>query len=116
MPELSRQSGKLDINIEDGIDFNLEAIYKINGIAVDVTGYTAVFEIRDLAGSSDPLLTLTESAGVIVGTTDGKFLVKITDTQAAFGTRELHYDFTVINGTTDIKLLRGKCFSWAKGD
>jgi len=117
MQELPRQSGGLDINIEDGVDFTLNAVYKISGSAVDVTGYTATFIIRDRPGHANALLTLTESAGITVGTTNGAFAVTLTDSQCNFGNREMVYDFVVTTpGGTDIRLLRGACKSHAQGD
>ena len=113
--ELPRQSGQLDINIEDNVDFVIEVIYQINGTAEDVTNHTAKFELRDHLGQTgDALLSLTESAGITVGTTNGKFTVTITDVQAVFGNREMYYDLIVTSATgDDVRLLRGNCASHA---
>jgi len=117
MPELERQSGGLDINIEDGVDFLLGATYKIGGVAQDVTNYTAAFELRDKAGSAEVLLSLTEGAGITVGASTGKFDVLITEAQAIFGNRAMVYDLVITPPAgSPIRLLRGECKSWAKGD
>lgn len=113
--ELQRQSGQLDINIEDNVDFALHVTYKVDGAAVNVDGYTAKFELRDVPGQTgEALLSLTETAGITVGTTDGTFIVEITETQANFGDREMVYDLIVISTTgEDERLLRGICKSWS---
>lgn len=117
MPELQRQSGGLDINIEDGVDFPLGATYKIGGVAQDVTSYTATFELRDKTGGDTALLSLTEAAGIAVGTTNGRFDILITAAQAIFGNRKMVYDLVVTPPAgAPIRLLRGECQSWAKGD
>lgn len=115
MPELSRQSGKLDINIEDNVEFSMTATYKISGTPVDVTGYTASFTLRDVNGQTgDPLLELTHLAGITVGTTNGVFVIAMTDAQCNFGDREMIYDLVITSPTgNDIRLLRGKCKSWS---
>ena len=117
MPELSRQSGGLDINIEDGVPFPLGATYKINSAAVDVTGYTATFELRSITGSSEVLLSLTEASGITVGGVDGKFDIELTALQTIFGNREMVYDLIITPPVGNaIRLLRGACKSWAQGD
>ena len=117
MPELARQSGGLDINIEDGAKFLLPAVYKIDGSIQDVSGYSATFELRDKIGSSSSLLSLSESSGITVGSTDGRFDVAITEAQLVFGNRKMVYDLIITPpGGVPIRLLRGECQSWAKGD
>ena len=113
--ELPRQSGLLNIHIEDNVDWYMAATYKIGGTEVDVSGYTAKFELRDEAGQTgDALLSLSEAAGIAVGTTDGLFTITITDNQAIFGNRDMVYDLIVTSPAgSDIKLLRGKCTSYA---
>lgn len=109
--EILLQTGQLDLNINSGIDFNFDAIYKLDGSLVDVTGYTATFSIRDKYSSSLSLVSVTESSGIIVGTTDGKFSVSLTEIESNLGNRELVYDLVIVppSGDNEIKLLRGKC-------
>ena len=117
MPELQRQSGGLDINIEDGVDFTLPVVYKVDGSIIDVTGYTATFELRDSPGNVNVLLSLTESSGITVGSVDGKFEINITEAQAVFGNRKTVYDLIVTPvGGQPIRLLRGECQSKSQGD
>ena len=116
MPELQRQSGGLDINIEDGVDFTLPVVYKVDGAIIDVTGYTATFELRDSPGNANALLSLTEASGITVGSVDGRFDIAITDLQAIFGDREMVYDLVISDGSTPVRLLRGECKSKSQGD
>ena len=117
MPELQRQSGGLDINIEDGVDFTLPVVYKVDGVIIDVTDYAAAFELRDSEGNVNALLSLTELSGIAVGSTDGRFDITITDAQAVFGNRKMVYDLIVTPlGGQPIRLLRGECQSKSQGD
>ena len=116
MPELQRQSGGLDINIEQGVDFSMTAIYKVNGSVVDITGYTSTFIISNKKGSSVELLSLTESAGITITGSLGKVTVDITDAQSVFGNREMVYDLMIQSPAgNDIHLLRGECISHSVG-
>ena len=117
MPSLPRPSGLLDINIEDNVAYRLGVTYKIGGVAQDVTDYEAIFELRDKAGSSTPLLTLTELSGITVGSTTGKFDILITSLQAIYGNRNMVYDFIITPlGGRPLRLLRGECKSWPIGN
>lgn len=115
MPELGQSVGQLDININDGSEYVLDVTYKVNGVAVDVTGYTAEFTIRGHAGQTGtPLLQLTELSGIVVGTTDGKFTITISSTQSAFGNSALVYNLDITPPAGDKnRLLQGECKSWA---
>lgn len=112
MPELSRQSGGLDIHIEEAVDFTLSAIYKVNGSVIDITGYTASFILRGKSGRESELLSLTHLSGIVITAVLGKVTVSITDTQSVFGNREMEYDLMIQSPAgNDIHLLRGNCTS-----
>lgn len=117
MSELPRQSGELDINIEHGVDFTMTAIYQVNGSVIDTTGYNASFIIRNNSGSTSKLLELTESSGITVTGSLGKFTIDMTELQSAFGNRSMVYNLVIQSPSgKDIQLLRGKCQSHAQGD
>lgn len=114
MPELQRQSGGLDINIEDGVPLFIGATYKINGTPQDILGWSATFTLRDISGSDDPLLTLTEADGISVGATTGRVELLI---QGIYGHRAMVYDLQITEPAgVPIRLLRGTCQSHPKGD
>ena len=117
MPALPRQSGKLDINIEHGIDYDLVAIYKIDGVAQSIAGYSASFVLKKHKGSSTSLLSLTKGDGITFVDSEGKVLVRITDTQSVFGSRKMYYSLKIISPSgDDIQLLRGICQSYSVGE
>ena len=117
MPELQRQSGHADINIEDGVDYSLTAIYKIDGAVQPITGWTASFRLLDLKGNTSDLLELTESTGIIITGSLGKVVVNITDAQSIFGSRTMRYDLMITSPVgSDVHLLRGACKSWSAGE
>lgn len=80
-----------DLYVEQGATFELSIIWKDNeGTPIDITGYIARMQIRqnyDL----DPIISLTDGNGIVLGGVDGTIDITITDEQ-----------------TTDIEILRGK--------
>lgn len=114
MPELARQSGELDISIEDGVDFNMDVFFKVGGVAVNISSYTASFVLKDSHSSSEVLLQLTVGSGITLDAPTGKFTISLTEAQSNFGNRTMVYDFEVTSPLGDsAKLLRGTCKSWA---
>lgn len=113
MKELPRRSGGAKINMDSGIGFPtddpLTFTYKIGGVAVDNTTYTAKFEIRENdGGTGTELLALTVGSGITLGGADGIFTVVITPAQANFGSSLLRYAMVVYtSGGSPICLARG---------
>ena len=69
--------------IDCGTTFSFESVFKDqNGSPIDVTGYQARLSFKDRVGGTE-YFRLTQSDGIAVGTTDGKFTVTITDERTA---------------------------------
>lgn len=64
------------------------------GAPIPVTGYTALMQLRSGPGTV-LLLTLTDTDGITVGTTDGTFTVDITKLQTAGLVQDCKYDLLV---------------------
>lgn len=90
-----------DILIEQGATFRLQILYKdSNGVAVNLTGYTARMQVRQKYSSPDALLTLTtENGGIALGGAAGT----VTVTAAA----SLTDDITATCGVYDLELQSG---------
>jgi len=94
-----------NITIEQGATWNLSVIYRAPnntdgtpGAPIDVTGCVATMQIRTAAGAPDPaIITLTETSGITVGTTDGSFALMIDESDTlAFSTwTRAKYDFYI---------------------
>jgi hypothetical protein len=68
-------------------------------VAIDITGYTAKFQIRKKELSVTSELSLTESAGITLGGTEGTVRVVITAAQAALaGFTKGVYDLELTSG------------------
>lgn len=78
----------------EGVDYDPfdPATYNL----VDVTGYTARFQVRAETADDEALVDLDDTDGITVGDTDGTFTVVLTDEQtAALDFREAVYELEV---------------------
>jgi hypothetical protein len=74
-----------DILIEQGATFRLELAWKIDGAAVDLTGYGARMQVRGDAASESAMLSLTSSGGggIVLGGAGGTISVTASAAQTA---------------------------------
>jgi hypothetical protein len=97
---------RYDIEIYQGDTFSFNMVFKNGSTPVDVTGWTAQAQIKkmDNTPGETPNLDLT------VGTTDGKIVVSLTDTDTAAlaGTTDYKYDIQVSDGTSKRTYIGGK--------
>ena len=69
--------------IDCGTTFSFESVYKDQaGNPIDVTGYLARLSFKDRVGGTE-YFRLTESDGISVGTTNGKFTATLSDARTA---------------------------------
>ena len=104
-------AGTLDFTIEQGATFNLLLTWKINNVAVNLTGYTARLQARIDVEEIETVLSLTTANG---GITLGGALGTISLDQTAVQTTLLPagtyvYDLELIasNGTVT-RLVQGE--------
>jgi hypothetical protein len=70
--------GRYNYRIVQGDTFQNTPVWKINSVPVNVTGYSALMQIRKSVGGTD-LLDLSSSNGrITVGTVDGSFALYIS--------------------------------------
>lgn len=102
--------GKYNITLWQGSTWSVTPVWKINGVAVDVTGYSAKMQVRTDASSASVIVELSSANGrIVVGTTDGSFALTLSNTvTAALAEGQYVYDLEVTapDGTVT-KLLRG---------
>jgi hypothetical protein len=101
-------AGTANLDVDQGADFETTFIYQdSSGTPIDVTGYTALMQLRTSPGSL-VLVSLTDASGITVGTTDGSFAVAMTAAQTALLDQDCHYDLLVTStGGAKIRLVEG---------
>jgi len=75
-------AGTLDFTIEQGATFNLLLTWKINNVAVNLTGYTARLQARVDVEDTETILSLTTAnGGITLGGVLGTISLDQTATQ-----------------------------------
>jgi hypothetical protein len=99
-----------DILIEQGATYSQLITYKDNGVAVNLTGYTARMQVRATLEAASALIELTTANGrIALGGTAGTITLTIsaTDTAALTSGRGV-YDLELVSGSGIVtRLLQG---------
>jgi hypothetical protein len=76
-------AGKLDILIEQGVDWKLEMAWETGTpvAPVNLTGYTARFQIASRHSAATPLVQLTQTSGITLGGATGPIVIQLNQTQ-----------------------------------
>ena len=104
-------AGSFDFTIEQGATFNLVMTWKIDGVAVNLTGYTARLQARvDVADTSTVLSMTTAGGGITLGGAAGTITLDQTATQTtALSVGSFVYDLELISSANVvIRLLQGE--------
>lgn len=104
-------AGTLDFTIEQGATFNLLLTWKINNVAVNLTGYTARLAARVDVEDTETVLTLTtENGGITLGGALGTISLDRTATQTALLPAGTYvYDLELISGVGAVtRLVQGE--------
>ena len=102
-------AGIYNFTLDQGSTWTLQVVYKdSNGVAVNLTGYTAEMQVRRKFDSDTPVLTLSTSNGgiTIVGAT-GTLNLIATDEQAAIDAGLYVYDLELSTGGVRTRLIQG---------
>lgn len=118
-------AGTHNITIEQGTDWQLVLTYKLNGVAVNLTGYTARMQVRHIAASPTVLATfstppssstssgsLTPAAGTIaLGGSAGTITLAMPASESTRVQAGSHvYDLELINPSGKVeRFLQGNC-------
>jgi hypothetical protein len=99
-----------DILIEQGATYSQVITYKDNGVAVNLTGYTARMQVRSTLESATTVVELTTANGrIALGGAAGTITLTIsaTDTAALTAGRGV-YDLELVSGSGIVtRLLQG---------
>jgi hypothetical protein len=103
-------AGEYNFTIEQGATFNLLMTWKIDNVAVNLTGYTARLQARIDVDETDTILSLTTGAGITLGGAAGTISLDQTATQTALLPKgEYVYDLELqSSGGTVTRLLQGE--------
>jgi hypothetical protein len=103
-------AGSYNFTIEQGATFNLLMTWKIDNVAVNLTGYTARLQARIDVDETDTILSLTTGAGITLGGAAGTITLDQTATQTAVLPKgEYVYDLELqTSGGTVTRLLQGE--------
>lgn len=104
-------AGTLDFTIEQGATFNLLLTWKINDVAVNLTGYTARLAARVDVEDTETVLTLTtENGGITLGGALGTISLDRTAAQTTLlpaGTYVYDLELVAANATVT-RLVQGE--------
>jgi hypothetical protein len=104
-------AGSYDFTIEQGATFNLVMTWKIDAVAVNLTGYTARLQARvDVADTTTVLSMTTAGGGITLGGAAGTITLDQTATQTtALSVGSFVYDLELISSANVvIRLLQGE--------
>ena len=103
-------SGTHNWTIEQGADWSRRVTWLVDGVAVNLTGYTARMDVRLRHSSTDKLLALSSpSAGITLGGLAGTIDLVLTAAQTAALAEGLYvYDLELVSGAGVVtRLLEG---------
>ena len=104
-------AGTLDLTIEQGSTYNLVLTWRIDGTAVNLTGYTARLQARVDAEDTETVLSMTTSGGgITLGGAAGTITLDQSATQTAAITAGTYiYDLEMVaGGGTVTRLIQGE--------
>lgn len=112
MAKLNKTAGKLDLTIEQGTTFSVTLTYTdVDGIPIDLTGYSARMQIRSTVDSTITIHELTTALTTItLGGAAGTVLLEISDSDTeSFTFSVAVYDLELISaGGVVSRLVEGK--------
>ena len=75
--------GRYNFTTVQGDTFHSEPVWKINTTPVNVTGYSALMQIKRAVDGTLIIELSSANGRIIVGTTDGKFTLNLTAAQTS---------------------------------
>lgn len=102
-------SGPTRLYCNQGSTFSKTLTWNIDGVPVNLTGYTARMQVRSTYASATALVTLTNGSGITLGTTNGQITLTISAVAtAAIAAGNYVYDLELTSGSTVTRLLEGQ--------
>lgn len=102
--------GTYNITCPQGATFDKTFTISIDGVPLNLSGYTAAMQVRETYDSATPLISLTNGSGITLGGTAGTIAVLISSTaSAAVADGFYSYDLEITSsGGVKDRLLQGK--------
>lgn len=102
-------AGQYSFEIDQGSTFTRTLTYKVSGVVVNLTGYTARMQLRPTVASDTVTLSLTTENGRISLTSQGVITLSVAaDVTAALAAGVYVYDLELVAGNgTVTRLLEG---------
>jgi hypothetical protein len=101
---------KLNLTFEQGAEYSKRLVWRDkNKRAVDLTGYTALLQVRDKVGGTVLVEMSTENGGITLGGKAGTIQLKLTPAQtAALTFQSAVYDmYLYVGDESAIRLIEG---------
>jgi hypothetical protein len=84
----------------------------VAGTPINVTGWTALLQFRTTPGSTTVLVELTDTLGITVGNTDGKFTIVLTPDQTRSLTPTCRFDLLATPpGLPPVRVVQGTAYT-----
>jgi hypothetical protein len=97
-----------NITAYQGATYSLDMTWKIGGTAVNLTGYTAAMQVKENAGSTASVLSLTNGSGITLGGTAGTIgLLVSANTMGSATPGNYVYDLELNSGSQVTRLIQG---------
>lgn len=101
-------AGVLNLTIEQGATFTQRLTWKVDGVAVNLTGYTARMKVRERL-NEPAIISLTTGSGIVLGGAAGTVDITISAANTALlNYGKYIYDLELVNGATVTRLVKGK--------
>lgn len=102
--------GKYNMVCPQGSTFIKQLTYAIDGVPVNLTGYTAKMQVRESHASPVVIVDLTtENSGITLGGSLGTITLTISAAVTeALVSKEYVYDLELISGANVYRLVEGK--------
>ena len=92
--------GVLNLTCYQGASFDRTLTWKIDGTAVNLTGYSARMQVRSTYSSSTAVVSLTDGSGITLGGAAGTIVIEITAaTTAGIAEGQYVYDLELVSGS-----------------
>ena len=103
-----QQPGWLDLDCYQGASFDYTLTWKMNGTAVNLTGYSARMQVRQTADATATVLSISNGSGITLGGTAGTVLLEASaTTTAALTAGQYVYDLELVSGSYVTRLVEG---------
>lgn len=107
---MSMTPGTYEITCYQGATYTKSWNFKLDGVNIDWTGYTAKMQVRQYKNLNDTaVLTLQTGSGIAALTSNGNVAITITATQSgAITAGNYYYDIELTSGSVVERVLQGK--------